>query len=86
MVATEPHLNPSNIQRYMEHSSHMRSKDRRPAKRCIYCGHLESEHGSTGTRPCLAMIGDLLDRRFCPCDDLKTAAGPGLPTVGLTAV
>jgi hypothetical protein len=29
------------------------------------------------------MIGDLLDRRFCPCDELKPAQG--LSTVGMTA-
>jgi hypothetical protein len=73
------------LQRYMEHSSHTRSKWPEPAERCIDCGHLESEHGRTGTRPCLAMIGDLLDRHFCPCDELKTAAALGPARVGLTA-
>jgi hypothetical protein len=31
------------------------------------------------------MVGDLLDRHFCPCDELKTMAEPGLPNAGLTA-
>lgn len=40
-----------------------------PESRCVKCGHLQSEHGTTGTRPCLAMVGDLLHRRFCSCDE-----------------
>jgi hypothetical protein len=39
--------------------------------RCANCNHLEREHGTTGTRPCLAMVGDLLDRDFCPCDEFR---------------
>jgi hypothetical protein len=44
-----------------------------PERRCDRCGHLESEHGQSGTRPCLAMVGDLLDRHFCRCNHFKTA-------------
>ena len=69
----------------MEHPSHHRSNWREPVERCIRCGHLASEHGKTGTRPCLAMIGDLLDRAFCPCDELQITAAPGLPAAGLAA-
>jgi hypothetical protein len=39
-----------------------------PEVRCLACGHLEQDHGATGTRPCLAMVGDLLEREFCQCD------------------
>ncbi|SPF53025.1 hypothetical protein SBA4_5390005 [Candidatus Sulfopaludibacter sp. SbA4] len=42
-----------------------------PENRCAHCGHLESEHGTTGTHPCLAMVGDLVDRDFCPCDAFR---------------
>ncbi len=35
---------------------------------CAACGHLESQHGATGSKPCLAMTGELLAREFCPCD------------------
>ena len=42
-----------------------------PVARCLACGHLDREHGATGTRPCLAMVGDLLDRDFCRCDKLR---------------
>lgn len=69
----------------MEHLSNFRSKLREPEKRCVHCGHLESEHGRTGTRPCLAMIGDLLDRDFCSCEELKTMAEAELPNAGRTA-
>jgi hypothetical protein len=31
------------------------------------CGHSETEHGRTGTRPCLAAVGP--DRSFCTCDE-----------------
>jgi hypothetical protein len=41
--------------------------------RCRKCGHLESEHAKTGTRPCLAMVGDLLHREFCSCDQFRVA-------------
>lgn len=44
-----------------------------PEARCRACRHLENEHGTTGTRPCLAMVGDLLDREFCACDEFRTA-------------
>ncbi len=41
-----------------------------PAKSvCANCGHLESEHGRTGTRPCLAAVGP--DRMFCECDEFR---------------
>ena len=39
-----------------------------PEVRCVRCGHLEREHGATGTRPCLMMVGDLLKREFCKCN------------------
>jgi len=44
-----------------------------PERRCRTCRHPESEHGTTGTRPCLAMVGDLLARQFCACDEFRTA-------------
>ena len=69
----------------MEHYSHSRSKRGEPVERCVRCGHLESEHGRTGTRPCLAMIGYLLDRHFCPCDELETTAEARHLNAGLTA-
>lgn len=37
--------------------------------RCARCRHLESEHAPSGTRPCLAVVGDLLEREFCKCDE-----------------
>jgi len=40
-------------------------------RRCASCNHLRSEHGTTGTRPCLAMTGDLLTRNFCSCDEFR---------------
>src|SRR5215472_13906421 len=43
--------------------------------RCAKCKHLESEHGRTGLRPCLAMVGDLLDRDFCTCNEFRVAIG-----------
>jgi hypothetical protein len=36
---------------------------------CANCGHTEIEHGRTGTRPCLAVVGD--DRHFCSCDEFQ---------------
>ena len=42
-----------------------------PENRCAQCRHLESEHGTTGTRPCLAAVGDLVDRDFCACDSFR---------------
>jgi hypothetical protein len=69
----------------MELASHDRSKWLEPVKHCLQCGHLESEHGKTGTRPCLAVIGNGVDRQFCPCDELKTSAARGIFTVGLNA-
>jgi hypothetical protein len=42
-----------------------------PDARCLICGHLEQEHGCTGTRPCLMMVGDLLEREFCECDRFR---------------
>ena len=38
---------------------------------CVNCGHTELEHGQTGTRPCLATVGQ--DRSFCPCDEFRPA-------------
>ncbi len=39
--------------------------------KCAKCGHAESEHGATGTRPCLAAVGELADRDFCACDEYR---------------
>jgi hypothetical protein len=74
-------LYPSNIIKNMEDLSHGRLKLSEPLVRCISCGHLASEHGKTGTKPCLAMTGDLLDRHFCPCDELKITAARGLDSL-----
>ena len=38
---------------------------------CMSCNHPESQHGSTGTRPCLASVGNLFDPDFCPCDEFR---------------
>jgi hypothetical protein len=35
---------------------------------CARCRHPESDHGKTGSRPCMAVIGELGKREFCPCD------------------
>ena len=43
-----------------------------PEARCLACNHLEREHGATGTRPCLMMVGDLLEREFCKCDRFRS--------------
>jgi hypothetical protein len=44
-------------------------------RRCVRCGHLESQHGRSGLRPCLAVVGEVGKREFCACDELlvKTA-------------
>jgi hypothetical protein len=44
-----------------------------PEVLCIRCHHPESEHGKTGFRPCLAMVGDLLTREFCKCNQFQAA-------------
>jgi hypothetical protein len=49
-----------------------RSKPQPEPERLCVCNHLESEHGTSGTRPCLATVGDLLNRDFCTCDELRT--------------
>jgi hypothetical protein len=51
----------------------MPNKKSEPEVRCAACHHLESEHGKTGTHPCLAMVGELLAREFCRCDQFRTA-------------
>jgi len=38
---------------------------------CAKCGHTEAEHGNTGTRPCLASVGNPLDPDFCNCDEFR---------------
>ena len=44
-----------------------------PEVRCGRCHHLESEHGKSGSRPCLAMVGDdLTTREFCKCDKFRS--------------
>ena len=42
--------------------------------RCLNCGHRASEHGHNGSRPCLAVVGELGRRQFCACDELKLKA------------
>jgi hypothetical protein len=46
-----------------------------PEIRCLACGHLEQEHGATGTKPCLTMVGDLLKREFCKCNRFRSQLG-----------
>jgi len=41
---------------------------------CTRCHHTESEHGKTGSRPCIAMVGDLVTREFCKCDSFQAPA------------
>jgi hypothetical protein len=62
-----------------------RSMRREPGECCVTCGHLESEHGALGTRPCLAKEGEQLDWRFCPCDEFQPRVTPVLPTADVTA-
>lgn len=50
-----------------------RSREPQPVIICVRCGHLESQHGTSGLRPCLAMVGDLLHREFCKCDGFRAA-------------
>ena len=38
---------------------------------CENCGHGETAHGFTGTRPCLASVGSLFDPDFCKCDEFR---------------
>ena len=45
-----------------------RKAEQSPEVLCASCGHPESQHGTTGSRPCLAMTGDLMAREFCTCD------------------
>jgi len=58
------------------HTTHLRfeRKAEENQVRCSACGHLETEHGMTGTRPCLAVAADLLDRHFCACDQFQPNA------------
>jgi hypothetical protein len=44
-----------------------------PEVLCARCHHPESEHGKTGFRPCLAMVGDLVKREFCTCNEFRAA-------------
>src|ERR1017187_4032998 len=50
---------------------HSRSERPEGQRECANCGHGESEHGTTGTRPCLATVGTLFDPDFCPCDEFR---------------
>jgi hypothetical protein len=50
---------------------HSRFKGQEAERECANCTHGESEHGTTGTRPCLAVVGTLLDPDFCPCDEFR---------------
>ena len=52
----------------MARPTHAAREGEPPVEKCSRCGHLETEHGTTGSRPCLAMKGDLLHREFCQCD------------------
>jgi hypothetical protein len=52
----------------MTNRSRSNAKSKETEARCTVCGHLESEHATTGTRPCLATVGELLVRDFCSCD------------------
>ncbi len=45
--------------------------NRGPEEKCANCGHPEREHGATGTRPCLATVGNLLNPDFCSCDEFR---------------
>ena len=47
------------------------SNPKPPDPLCARCHHPESEHGKTGTHPCLSMVGTLLDRDFCTCDQFR---------------
>src|SRR5215831_4245858 len=51
-----------------------RSKKTQPEVLCATCGHAELEHGRTGTRPCLASVGELADLGFCRCDEFRPKA------------
>ena len=42
-----------------------------PEVRCLACDHLEREHGTTGTPPCLTMVGDMMERQLCQCRGLR---------------
>ena len=42
--------------------------------RCTRCGHVESKHGRTGSRPCMAVIGELAKRELCHCDEFHVKA------------
>jgi hypothetical protein len=45
-----------------------------PELLCARCHHPESEHGKSGFRPCLAMVGDdLVTREFCTCNKFQAA-------------
>ncbi len=46
--------------------------EKAPDLLCATCGHPESQHGATGSKPCLAMTGDLLEREFCQCERFTT--------------
>ena len=59
--------------------------ERAPAARCAVCRHAESEHGKTGTRPCLAMVGSLLRREFCACDRYQSKATAEVPAISTAA-
>ena len=53
-----------------------RSK-RAPENPCANCGHPETEHGTTGTRPCLAAVGEFPNRDFCRCDHFRPQPARG---------
>ena len=49
--------------------------------RCAVCRHPESDHGRTGSRPCLAMVGRLHHRDFCACDRFEPQIRAAVPEV-----
>jgi len=51
-----------------------RVREQQPIEMCAQCGHPETDHGTTGFRPCLAMVGDVLHREFCKCDSFRKSA------------
>jgi hypothetical protein len=51
-----------------------RKKSPVPEVRCANCGHAETQHGRSGTKPCLATVGELANIGFCACDEFRPEA------------
>ena len=49
-------------------------EDKTAGVRCAGCGHSESEHARNGARPCLAAVGELLERELCNCEEFRVGA------------